>query len=147
MFSPEKLEKILNDLESDKSKFKLVLDKILRFAIETYNSVEELQEELVDIDDTYQAYVDDTDMQYWIKVSDGKIEYQQGVIENTSVQAWLSSDIIIDILKGKAIGSELFMKGVIRAKGSLSNGLRYINLYRQFFKYINEKYKIKGFPG
>ena len=77
MFTPDKLENLLCELEEDKETFKLTLDKVLRFAIATYNSVEELKEELVDIDDIYQAYIEEIDMQYWIKISEGKMEYQQ----------------------------------------------------------------------
>ena len=147
MFTPDKLENLLCELEEDKETFKLTLDKVLRFAIATYNSVEELKEELVDIDDIYQAYIEEIDMQYWIKISEGKMEYQQGINENASVSAWFTCKLITDILKGDICGSEAYMKGIIRAKGSLSKGLRYIKLYRTFFRYIVAKYKINGFPG
>ncbi len=145
MISPDELEKIFCGLEKDKSKFKFALDKLLQFAIATYNSVEELQEELMDINDIYQTFIDDIDMQYWIKISDGKIEYKQGIHENASVRAWFTSDIIFNILKGEIIGSEAYMKGQIKAHGGLSHGLRYVKLYRLFFRYIREKYKVKDF--
>ena len=147
MFTPDKLENILCELEEDKEKFKVILDKVLKFAVATFNSVEELQEELIDIEDIYQAFIDEIDMQYWIKVSDEKMEYHQGVNESASVRAWFTCNLIINILKGEAVGSEAYMKGVIKAHGSLSQGLRYIKLYRAFFRYINAKYKLHGYPG
>ena len=147
MISPDSIEELLNGIQKDKSKFKGVLDKLLKFAVSTFNSVEELTEELNDLNDIYQTYIDDIDMQYWIKISDGKMEYSQGIREDASVRSWFTSDLIFDILKGKILGSEAYMKGEIKAHGGLTHGLRYIKLYRLFFKYIQAKYDIKGFPG
>ena len=41
------------------------------------------------------------------------------------------------------MGTEAYMKGVIKAQGSLTQGLRYIKLYRLFFCYLKEKFKLK----
>jgi len=55
--------------------------------------------------------------------------------------------LIIDILKGNVMGTEAYMKGVIEAHGSLTQGLRYIKLYRLLFCYFKEKFKLEGYPG
>jgi len=147
MIFSDKLEKILSELEKDNSKFKFILDKVLKFAVNLFNTVKDLQEELEDLDEIYQAYIEDADMQYWIKVSEGKMEYHQGINKEASIHAWFTRKLIIGILKGEIMGSEAYMKGLIKAEGSLSKGLRYIKLYRLFFKYIHAKFEINGFPG
>ncbi len=141
------LETILSELGNDKKKFKIVLDKFIKYSIDTINNNEELREELDDIDNTYQTYIDDMNIQFWIKVKNGKIEFEYGVYKNPSVEVWLTKGQIINIIKGDISGSDAYIKGKIKARGSLTLGLRYIKLYRMFFKYINEKYDLNGFPG
>ena len=69
---------LLEVLEKDKNQFVKVLDKIIKIGVKTFNSTEELQEELVGFDDIYQTYIKDVDFGYWLKVADGKMEYQKG---------------------------------------------------------------------
>jgi putative sterol carrier protein len=103
------------------------------------NNAEELREELMGFDDIYQTYVTDANFNYWLEVSDGKLIYEKGVNSKALFTINFNRDIIIKILKNQISGTDAFMKGKIRVEGSLSQGFRYIKLFRVFEKYLRKK--------
>jgi len=141
------LQSILGELEKNGDKFKPIFDRMLKLAIGIVQSTEELREEIGDQAEIFQTYITDVDIQYWIHVEDGNIRYGQGVNENASVKVWMTKEMILQILKGDLMGTEAYMKGVLKAQGSLTQGLRYIKLYRLFFDYMKKKHQLKGYPG
>ena len=141
------LQSILGELESDGDKFKSVFDKFLKISIGIIQDTDELREEIGDQAEIFQTYVSDLDIQYWFQIADGNITYGQGVNENASVEIWMTKEMILKILRGDIMGSEAYMRGILKAHGSLTQGLRYLKLYRLFFEYMKKKHQIKGFPG
>jgi len=151
------INSILRNLDKDSPKFEYVLDKIIKAVVKIMNNTEELNEELVGFDDIYQTNVVDANFNYWLEVSDGKLTYKKGVnpkalfkinidkdiiiqiLRNKVSEINIDKDIIIQILKNKVSGTDAFMKGKINIDGSLSQGLRYIKLFRIFVKYIKKK--------
>ena len=133
------ISSLLDILERDNEQFINVLDRIIRFGIKIFNSTEELQEELVGFDDIYQTYITDLDFNYWLKVTNRRIEYQKGVNPNALFKMNFSKEMIIKILKREISGTDAFMRGKINVEGNLTQGLRYIKLFRIFFKYIQKK--------
>jgi len=129
----------LRNLDKDSPKFDYVLDKIIKAVVKIMNNTEELNEELVGFDDIYQTYVVDANFNYWLKVSDGKLSYKKGINPKALFTINISKDIIIQILKNEISGTDAFMKGKINTEGSLSQGLRYIKLFRIFVKYLKKK--------
>ena len=109
--------------------------------VKVFNSTEELQEELVGFDDIYQTYITDIDFNYWLKVANGKIEYEKGVNPDAPFKMNYTKDMIIKILKREISGTDAFMRGEINVEGSLTQGLRYIKLFRTFFKYLQKTLK------
>ncbi|MBY8986845.1 MAG: SCP2 sterol-binding domain-containing protein, partial [Candidatus Lokiarchaeota archaeon] len=75
--------------------------------------------------------------------SDGKLQYEKGVNPKALFTINYNKDIIIQILKNEVSGTDAFMKGKINIEGSLSQGLRYIKLFRIFVKYLRRKNGIK----
>ena len=130
---------ILKNLESNGAKFGYVLDKIIKGVVKIMNDTEELKEELMGYDDIYQTYVIDADFNYWLEVSDGKLCYEKGVNPQALFKINLTKDLIIKILRREIIGTEAFMKGKIKVEGSLSQGLRYIKVFRIFEKYLRTR--------
>ena len=141
------IQLILGELQSNGDKFKSIFDKLIKLAIDIIQNTEELREEIGDQAEIFQTYVTDMDIEYWIQVDDGNISYGQGVNEDASVKVWLTKEMILQILKGDIMGTEAYMKGILKAQGSLTQGLRYIKLYRLFFEYMKKKHQLKGFPG
>jgi len=130
---------ILENLESNGVKFEYGLDKIIKGVVKIMNSTEELKEELLGYDDIYQTYVTDADFNYWLEVSGGRLCYGKGVNPQALFTITLTKDLIVKILKEEISGTEVFMKGKIKVEGSLSQGLRYIKLFRIFEKYLRKR--------
>ena len=133
------ISSILEHLDVESPKFANVLDKIIKAVVKIMNNTEELKEELIGFDDIYQTYVLDTDFNYWLEVSDGSLHYEKGVNQKALFSISFNKDILIQILKNKVSGTDAFMKGKINVEGSLSQGLRYIKLFRIFVKYLLKK--------
>ena len=133
------INSILRNLDKDSPKFEYVLDKIITAVVKIMNNTEELKEELVGFDDIYQTNVVDANFNYWLEVSDGKLSYEKGVNPKALFKINIDKDIIVQILRNKVSGTDAFMKGKINIEGSLSQGLRYIKLFRIFVKYLKKK--------
>lgn len=133
------LNLILEDLSKNGKKFEYVLDKIIKAGVAIMNDTEELKEELIGFDDIYQTCIFDVNLSYWLEVSHGKLHYEKGVNSQALFKMVFSKDLFIKILKDEIGGADAFMKGKIKVEGSLSQGLRYIKLFRTFFKYLSKK--------
>ncbi|TKJ19905.1 MAG: hypothetical protein CEE42_15215 [Promethearchaeota archaeon Loki_b31] len=130
---------ILEELDKNGKKFEYILDKILKAGVSIMNNTEELKEELIGFDDIYQTCIIDVNLSYWLEVSHGKLHYEKGVNPQALFKMVFSRDLFIKILKDEIGGADAFMKGKIKVEGSLSQGLRYIKLFRTFFKYLIKK--------
>ncbi|MBA7518037.1 hypothetical protein ES705_10102 [subsurface metagenome] len=130
---------ILEELSKNGKKFEYILDKILKAGVSIMNNTEELKEELIGFDDIYQTCIIDVNLSYWLEVSHGKLHYEKGVNPQALFKMVFSKDLFIKILKDEIGGTDAFMKGKIKVEGSLSQGLRYIKLFRTFFKYLIKK--------
>lgn len=133
------LNLILEELSKNGKKFEYILDKIIKAGVAIMNNTEELKEELIGFDDIYQTYIFDLNLSYWLEVSHGKLHYEKGVNPQALFKMVFSKDLFIKILKDEIGGADAFMKGKIKVEGSLSQGLRYIKLFRTFFKYLSKK--------
>jgi putative sterol carrier protein len=139
MVDSEPINSLLEALEKDKEQFIKVLDKIIKIGVKIFNSTEELQEELVGFDDIYQTHIKDINFSYWLKVTNGKIKYQKGFNLDALFKMNYTSDMVIKILKGEISGTDAFMRGKLNVEGNLTQGLRYVKLFRTFFKYLQKK--------
>ncbi|MFX0033806.1 MAG: SCP2 sterol-binding domain-containing protein [Promethearchaeota archaeon] len=139
MAANDPINSLLEVLEKDKKQFVKVLDKIIRIGVKAFNSAEELKEELVGFDDIYQTYIKDVDFSYWLKIANGKMDYQKGDNPDALFRMNYTSEMVIKILKGEISGTDAFMRGKLIVEGDLTQGLRYVKLFRMFFKYIQKK--------
>lgn len=133
------ISSILKNLESNGTKFEYVLDKIIKGGVKIMNYTEELREELIGYDGIYQTYVVDAGFNYWLEVSDGRLRYEKGVNPQALFTIIFTKDLIIKILREEISGTDAFMKGKIKVEGSLSQGFRYIKLFRIFEKYLRKR--------
>ena len=139
MVGQNPINSILRNLDKQSPKFEYVLDKIIKALVNIINNTEELKEELIGFDDIYQTYVTDANFNYWLEVSDRKLSYGNNINPKALFKININKDIIIQILKNEISGTDAFMKGKINVEGSLSQGLRYIKLFRIFVKYLKKK--------
>ncbi|MFW9936718.1 MAG: SCP2 sterol-binding domain-containing protein [Promethearchaeota archaeon] len=139
MINRRAISNLLKNLEGDKEDFIKGLDMIIKAGVKIVNSTEELKEELIGFDDIYQTSVIDLGFNYWLQVSDGKLSYQKGLNSDASFKMNYTKELIIKILKGEISGTDAFMKGKIKVEGEISQGLRYVKLFRIFTKYLEKK--------
>jgi len=133
------INSILRNLDKESTKFEYVLDKIIKALVNIMNNTEELKEELIGFDGIYQTYVTDANFNYWLEVSDGKLTYGNDINPKALFKININKGIIIQILKNEVSGADAFMKGKINVEGSLSQGIRYIKLFRIFVRYLKKK--------
>jgi putative sterol carrier protein len=141
MLDSKKFELVIHQLEKKDEEFVAVLDKIIRIGVDIVQNTEELREEILDYDYIYQISIKDIDFNFWLKVSKGTILYKKGLNNNATFKVSYTKDIIIKILKREMYGSEAYMKGIIKVDGDLTQGLRYIKIFRMLLKYLNNNFK------
>ncbi|MFX1322023.1 MAG: SCP2 sterol-binding domain-containing protein [Promethearchaeota archaeon] len=141
MLDSKKFNSVIHELENKEEEFIAILDKIVKIGVNFVQNTEELREEIMDYDYIYQIQVSDINFNFWLKVSRGSIMYKRGINPNATFRVIYTKDIIIKILKYKMYGYEAYMKGIIKVDGDLTQGLRYIKVFRLLLKYIKNNFK------
>jgi len=141
MLNSKSFSSVIHDLENHDGEFIAVLDRIIKFIVNMFKSIEELRDEILEYNDTYQIVVKDINFNFWLKVSNGSTIYKRGINTNASFSIIFTKDILVKSLKREMYGTDAFMKGIIKVDGDLSQGLRFIKLFRLFMKYLNNGFK------
>ena len=138
MLDSKSFNSVIHELENNDEEFITALDRVISFAINIVRDTEELREEIIDYDDIYQILLTDINFNFWFKVSNGSIVYKKGINRSSTFKVRYTKDIFIKILKRDIEGTDAFMKGKIRIDGNLSEGLRFIKIFRLFIKYVEK---------
>ena len=138
MLDSKSFNSVIHELENNDEEFISVLDRVISFAVNIVRDTEELREEIIDYDDIYQILLTDINFNFWFKVSNGSIVYKKGINRSATFKVRYTKDIFIKILKRDIEGTDAFMKGKIKIDGNLSEGLRFIKIFRLFIKYIEK---------
>jgi putative sterol carrier protein len=133
---------IVHDLENNDEAFITALDRVIKLAVSIIKNTEELREEIIDYNDIYQILITDINFNFWIKISNGLILYKKGTNREASFQVKYTKDIFLKIFKREILGTDAYMKGKIKVDGDLTQGLRFIKIFRIFIKYVNNGIKI-----
>jgi putative sterol carrier protein len=141
MLNSKRLNSVLANLESHNDELIVVLDKFIKFAVDKFTNTQDLREEIEEYNDIYQIIVSDLNFNFWLKISNNSIIYKKGINRNASFTVKYTKEIFIKILKREMYGSEAYMKGLIKVDGDLSQGLRFIKLFRMFLVYLNNGFK------
>ncbi|MEE9379142.1 MAG: SCP2 sterol-binding domain-containing protein [Candidatus Lokiarchaeia archaeon] len=141
MLNSKSFNSVIHDLENHDGEFIALLDKIIKFVVTKFKSTQELREEIAEYDDIYQIILTDINFNFWLKLSKGSIYYKKGVNRSALFRVKYTKDIMVKILKREMYGTDAFMKGIIKVDGDLSQGLRFIKLFRLFLKYLNNGFK------
>ena len=138
MLDSKSFNSVIHELEKNEEEFITVLDRVISFAVNIVKNTEELREEIVDFDDTYQISLVDINFHFWLKISNGSIIYKKGINRSATFKVRYTKNIFIKILKREMAGSDAYMKGKIKIDGNLSEGLRFIKIFRLFIKYVEK---------
>ncbi len=141
MLNSKSFNTVIHYLENHDSEFIAVLDRIIRFIVNKFKSIEDLRDEILEYNDTYQIAVSDINFNFWLKISNGSTIYKRGINRNASFRIIFTKEILVKILKREMYGTDAFMKGIIKVDGDLSQGLRFIKLFRLFMKYLNNGFQ------
>ncbi|MFX1376682.1 MAG: SCP2 sterol-binding domain-containing protein [Promethearchaeota archaeon] len=142
MLDSKSIRSVLHDLESNNEEFITVINRFITIAVKLIRDVEELREEIIDYDHIYQIFITDINFNFWIKISNGTITYREGINREASFRVKYEKEIFIKILKREMAGSDAYMKGLIKVDGDLTEGLKFIKLFRLLLKFINNGVKI-----
>ncbi|MHA2088028.1 MAG: SCP2 sterol-binding domain-containing protein [Promethearchaeota archaeon] len=143
MLNSKSFSTVVHSLETNEEEFISALDRVIGFAVNIIKNTEELKEEIRDYDDLYQIQLTDVNFNFWLKVSNGSLIYKKGINRSATFRIKYTKDIFIKVLKRDMAGTDAYMKGKIKVDGNLSDGLRFIKIFRLFIKYI-EKGMQKG---
>jgi putative sterol carrier protein len=146
MFDSKSFRSVMHDLGSSDEVFITALDRFIQFSVNIINNTEELREEIVDYDDVYQISLVDINFHFLFKISNGSIVYKRGLNRNASFKVRYTKEIFVKVLKREMLGTEAFMKGKIKVDGDLTQGLRFIKLFRIYIRYINSGIKKVWLP-
>ncbi len=141
MQSLKDFEAALVDLSFDEERFSKAIDKYLGLCLRVIKDLKEFREELEDIDEIYWICLTDINFSLWLKVSKGIVEYGIGKPEKAQFECEMTKKVLIKIMTRQISGLDAFMRGVIKTKGNLSQGIRFIKLFRLFHQYVNALYE------
>lgn len=136
MLDSKSFRSVIHDLENNDEEFITVLDRVISFAVSIVKNTEELRDEIIDYDDIYQILITDINFNFWLKISNGSIMYKKGINRSATFKVRYTKDIFINILKRDMAGTDAYMKGKIKVDGNLSDGLRFIKIFRLFIQYV-----------
>ncbi|MFW9942776.1 MAG: SCP2 sterol-binding domain-containing protein [Candidatus Thorarchaeota archaeon] len=141
MLDSKGFRSVVHNLERNTEEFIIALERIIRLGVSVINNNEELREEIIEYNDIYQISITDINYHFWAKISNGTIMYKKGINRDASFRVKYHKDIFIKILTRKISGTDAYMKGKIQVDGDLTQGLRFIKLFRLVIKYINNGIK------
>ena len=136
MLDSKNFKSVIYNLENNNEEFVSALDRVIRFGVNIVNNIEELRKEILDYDEIYQIFITDSNFNFWIKVSNGTLLYKKGINRKSSFRVRYKKKIFINILKHKMYGTDAFMRGKVKIDGTLTQGLKFIKLFRLFIKYM-----------
>ena len=136
MLDSKNFKSVIYNLENNNEEFVSALDRVIRFGVNIVNNIEELRKEILDYDEIYQIFITDSNFNFWIKVSNGTLLYKKGINRKASFRVRYKKKIFINILKHKMYGTDAFMRGKVKIDGTLTQGLKFIKLFRLFIKYM-----------
>ncbi len=143
MLDSKHFNSVINKLENQDEEFIIALDNIIKLGVEVVKNTEEIREEIIDYNDIYQIFITDLNFNFWLKVSKGSIIYKKGINRSASFRVKYTKDLMIKILKRETSGTDAYMRGIIKVNGDLTQGLRFIKLFRIVFNYISNGFNKK----
>ena len=123
-------EGLLNDLKAamdagaDAATKESVL-KVFEFFKAVSKENEDLAEELEDMDIVVQMVINDKDMKFWIKASEGNIEYGDGDVDNPSFTFSATMAVGAGMLFGEVDATSAYMAGDITVEGNLQDAMAF----------------------
>ena len=84
-----------------------------------------------------QIIFDDIDRKYWLKASDGRVEYGEGTINKPFFTITASKDILMGLFLGELDANIVSSLGKLKAVGSVKN----LRAFQEFYEDAIEEFK------
>lgn len=115
-------------------------DDVLKF-FELYKQISEeidyLKQDLNEEEMIGQIVFDDIDQKYWLKASNGKVEYGQGEINDPLFSIAASKDIGMGLLLGEVDANIVSPLGKLKAGGNIKN----LRAFQEYYEDAIEEFK------
>jgi putative sterol carrier protein len=89
------------------------------------DEMEDLKEELEDMDIAVQMILTDADKKFWVKASEGKLEYGEGDVDNPSFTFSATKEVGLGMLFGEVDATSAYMAGDITVEGNLQDAMAF----------------------
>ena len=86
---------------------------------------EDLKEELEDMDITVQQVITDADKKFWLKATEGSLDYGEGDIDNPSFTFTCTMEVGAGMLAGEVDATSAYMAGDITVEGNLQDAMAF----------------------
>ena len=133
------LDKFINLIENENIDAISLLKSFIKFGTKIVQNNKEFLEELKKVNSSYQVTISDVNFDFWVKILDGKIEYNEGIDPDAVFKIILSKNLLIKIIKQEITATEAYMKGLLKINGSLSHALKIRNFLRMLYHYLGYK--------
>lgn len=133
----EKILTIIEDFDGNTQKFKEMLERFTQLVIHLIETAPSLYEEIADYNISYQFQITDMGLSHWFEIKEGQFTYGFGGRKDASITVMIPKDKFTKMLQRRVSGMDLYMRGEIKANGSLSNGFKLIKLLRSVYEYLN----------
>jgi putative sterol carrier protein len=130
------IDVVLNKLLNGDNESIVILDKFIKSIVNIIEKTEELKEELIDFNETYQFHITDLNFSFWINAIKKQITYEMGINEDATLRVFFTKDILSKVLTKEMGGIEAYMKGLIKIKGNLSHAIKIKNYLSHLIKYL-----------
>ena len=131
---------IIDELETEDTEIVATFTRFLEFSINIIQNTQELREEILDFDNIYQLFVNDINLELWMKISKGSIIYKKGINDNSDLRIILTKNLILRLIKQDITITEAYMKGILKIQGDISQAVKFRNLIRFYRRYIKKTF-------
>jgi putative sterol carrier protein len=132
----ELLDRIRKKLIEKSFNFEIDIEDYFIVTKNILQSDPEFIEEIKDVNEVYQITITETNLNFWIEISNGKIDSKvRAVHPNPTVGVFFSQKVFEDIIFDRINASVAFMEGKIQVRGSTSKAL----FLRRLIVYVNAK--------
>lgn len=122
------LAELMNLISEDKFGKEHIND-FLALAVSFGNENEEIMEECEDMGDkSFFFKVDGFDVDFWLRIDDGKLSTGTGAIENPTLIYTLPVEVCVGILSGSEDSTAAYMQGKLKVEGSLADATAFVSL-------------------
>lgn len=101
------------------------LKKMYEFIKQVSSENEDLGEEIEDMDIAIQMVLTDSDQKFWLKVSEGNLDYGDGEVDNPSFTMSSNLEVGAGILLGEVDATSAYMAGDITVEGNLQDAMAF----------------------